>query len=39
MALKIPPMPEGHEIELGYLLEPYDQGKHDIEVVSFRSGK
>jgi len=39
MELKVPPMTEGHEIELGYLLEPYDQGKHDIEVVSFGPGK
>ncbi len=39
VGLKIPPMPKGHETELGYLLGPEDQGKHSIEVVSFGSKK
>ncbi len=39
VGLKIPPMPKGHETELGYLLGPEDQGKYAIEVVSFGSKK
>jgi len=39
VGLKIPPMPKGHETELGYLLGPEDQGKHAIEVVNFGSKK
>ena len=39
VGLKIPPMPKGHETELGYLLEPEGQGKYSIEVVNFGSKK
>ncbi len=39
VGLKIPPMPKGHETELGYLLGPDDQGKYAIEVVNFGSKK
>lgn len=39
VGLKIPPMPQGHETEVGYLLGPEDQGKYAIEVVNFGSKK
>lgn len=39
VGLKIPPMPKGHETELGYLIGPEDQGKYSIEVVKFGSKK
>lgn len=39
VGLKIPPMPKGHETEVGYLLGPGDQGKYAVEVVSFGSNK
>lgn len=39
VGLKIPPMPDGHETDLGYLLGPEDQGKYAIEVVDFESKK
>ena len=39
VGLKIPPMPKGHESELGYLLGPEDQGKYAIEVVNYGSKK
>ena len=39
VGLKTPPMPQGHETELGYLLGPEDQGKYSVEVVSFGSKK
>jgi hypothetical protein len=39
VGLKVPPMPKGHETELGYLLGPEDQSKYAIEVVSFGSKK
>lgn len=35
VGLKIPPMPKGHETELGYLLGPEDQGKYSVEVVNY----
>ena len=35
VGLKTPPMPQGHETELGYLLRPKDQGRYAIEVVNF----
>ena len=39
VGLKIPPLPKGHETELGYLLGPENQGKYAIEVVNFGSKK
>ena len=39
VGIKIPPMPQGHETELGYLLDLEGQGKFSIEVVSFGSKK
>lgn len=39
VGLKIPPMPKGHETELGYLLELGGQEKYSIEVVNFGSKK
>jgi hypothetical protein len=39
VGLKIPPLPKGHESELGYLLGPDDQGKYAIEVVNYGSKK
>jgi len=36
IGLKTPPLPQGHETEVGYLLGTKDQGeRHAIEVVSF----
>jgi hypothetical protein len=35
VGLEIPPMPQGHETELGYLLGLENQGKYAIEVVNF----
>ena len=40
VGLKTPPLPQGHETEVGYLLGTEDQGgRHAIEVVSFGSEK
>ena len=39
VGLKIPPMPDGHETDLGYLLGPEVQGKYAIVVVDFESKK
>ena len=39
IGLKIPPMPKGHETDVGYLLGPEDRGQHSIEVVNFGSDK
>jgi len=38
VGLKTPPMPQGHETELGYLLGS-EEGRYAIEVVSFGSKK
>ena len=39
VGLKTPPMPPGHETELGYLLGLEGEGRYAIEVVNFRSKK
>ncbi len=39
VGLKTPPMPKGHETEIGYLLGPEDKDKYAIEVVNFGSKK
>lgn len=37
VGLQVPPLPKGHETELGYLLEPEGQEKYAIEVVRIGS--
>jgi hypothetical protein len=39
VGLKTPPMPQGHETELGYLLGQEDKGRYAIEVVNFEAKK
>lgn len=39
VGLKTPPLPPGHETELGYLLRTKGQSRYAIEVVSFGSKK